>query len=317
MERFLSCDWGTSSLRLRLVNGGSGQVLGEVVSNRGVLSVFNEWKYSGEDDDIRLRFFLGVLDEQIKKITQELSLSLKGIPLLISGMASSAIGIMELPYKKIPYAINEDLIVKKIEATISFSHPILLISGIRSDNDVVRGEETQLLGCIDEENIDRLFIFPGTHSKHILVRSGMAVELKTFMTGEFFEILSKKSILAASVEEGGELSDAANLRSFQLGVAESLRSNLLNSSFKIRTNHLFQQFSKEQNYFFLSGLLVGTELKELNNVSGSISVVADGLQAALYRTVLNALEIDAVNFHDSAAAVLNGHKKIYSRAVDK
>lgn len=315
MERFLSCDWGTSSLRLRLVNAGSEEVLGEVVSNKGVLGVFSEWKSKGEDDNNRLRFYVDVLSEQIKKIEQQLSFSLKGIPLIISGMASSTIGMMELPYKKIPCDINEELFIQNIASTDSFNHPVLLISGIRSDDDVIRGEETQLLGCIEKEKDDQLFIFPGTHSKHIKVKDGIAVEFKTFMTGEFFELLSKKSILAGSVEERDELNDADNLRSFQSGVSESKRSNLLHNSFKVRANYLFQNLSKQQNYFFLSGLLIGTELKELVDISEPITVVTDKLQEQLYKAALNCLQIHA-NFYDSTAAVLNGHEKIYRRTID-
>ncbi len=189
-----------------------------------------------------------------------------------------------------------------------------MISGIRSDDDVIRGEETQLLGCIEKEKAHQLFIFPGTHSKQILVRNGIVIEFKTFMTGEFFELLSKKSILAASVEENGELSDVDNLRSFQSGVSESLRSNLLHSSFKIRTNNLFQNLSKQQNYFFLSGLLIGTELKELVTISETITVVTDKLQVRLYKAALNCLDIHA-NFYDSTAAVLHGHEKIYRQTL--
>lgn len=315
MERFLSFDWGTSSLRLRLVNAGNKQVLAEIVTDKGVLSVFNEWKNGRADDNNRFRFYLDVLDEQIKEIEQQLSVSLKEIPLIISGMASSAMGMMELPYKKIPFTINEELIVQNIEATNIFNHPILLISGISSDDDVIRGEETQLLGCIEKENGNGLFIFPGTHSKHILARDGVVVEFKTFMTGEFFELLSKKSILAGSVKESIELNDAVNLKSFRSGVLESRRSNFLHGSFKVRTNDLFQKLSRQQNYFFLSGLLIGTELKELNDVSETITVVADKLQEQLYRTALNCLEFHSVSFFDSTNAILNGHERVYRCAV--
>lgn len=315
MERFLSCDWGTSSLRLRLVNAGNKQVLAEIVTNKGVLSVFNEWKNRRVVDNNRFRFYLDVLDEQIKVIEQQLSVSLKEIPLIVSGMASSAIGMMELPYKKIPFAINEELIVQNIDATNIFNHPIVFISGISSGDDVIRGEETQLLGCIEKEGGNGLFIFPGTHSKHILVRDGIVIEFKTFMTGEFFALLSKKSILAGSVEESGEISDIDNLRSFQLGVSESLRSNLLHSSFKVRTNYLFQNSSKQQNYFFLSGLLIGTELKELVGISEAITVVTDKLQEKLYKAALYCLEIRSVNFYDSTAVILSGHEKIYRCSI--
>jgi 2-dehydro-3-deoxygalactonokinase len=91
---------------------------------------------------------------------------------------------------------------------------------------------------------------------------------------------------------------------------------LLHSSFKVRTNHLFQNLSKQQNYFFLSGLLIGTELKEVFAISETIKVVSDKLQEQLYRTALDCLEIYSANFYDSTAAVLSGHEKIYRRWIN-
>lgn len=66
----------------------------------------------------------------------------------------------------------------------------------------MRGEETQLIGCIqdDDQTIsDRMFILPGTHSKHILVRNQQITAFKTYMTGEISDLLSNKSILKNSL----------------------------------------------------------------------------------------------------------------------
>ncbi len=66
---------------------------------------------------------------------------------------------------------GSDLHVKIIGASDEFKHEILLISGAKTSSDVMRGEETQLAGCEKvNDKEERIFIFPGTHSKACLVK---------------------------------------------------------------------------------------------------------------------------------------------------
>ena len=108
---------------------------------------------------------------------------------------------------------------------------MLIIPGVSSTDDVMRGEETQLTGCFHEvNNKEHLFIFPGTHSKHVVVKNETILDFKTYMTGEFFELLSSKSILATSVEKGKGLDNELNRKSFDEGLQASNKSNLLHNS---------------------------------------------------------------------------------------
>jgi 2-dehydro-3-deoxygalactonokinase len=116
-------------------------------------------------------------------------------------MASSTIGMADLPYKDIPFSTDgSDLKLHTIPASVSFKHSVTLISGVRTEDDVMRGEETKLIGCtvgVSNKN-NHLFIFPGTHPKHVHVKNDKATAFKTYMTGEFFDLLSTKSILSVS-----------------------------------------------------------------------------------------------------------------------
>ncbi|MEO6452769.1 MAG: 2-dehydro-3-deoxygalactonokinase, partial [Ginsengibacter sp.] len=172
MQKFISCDWGTSTLRLRFVDATGMMVLAETEGSEGISQTFNLWKQSGRKEDGRLHFYQSILKKHIVQLEEQLNFSLPDMPLIISGMASSTIGMMELPYKEVPFSIDgHDLVLKTIEESEDFRHPILMISGVRTANDVMRGEETQLTGCLhsdDEE--DQIFIFPGTHSKHVSVK---------------------------------------------------------------------------------------------------------------------------------------------------
>src|SRR5690606_24960682 len=215
---FLSCDWGTSSFRLTLAALNSLEVLGAVRNDRGVSATFREWKNSGGDEVGRVNFFLVVIRDAIAEVEHAYGRSLEGVPVVVSGMASASIGMINLPYGELPFAVDgANLTVHRMVANASFPHDVLLVSGIKSADDVMRGEETQLIGSVigeAAEGVEHLHLLPGTHSKHIRVVNGNATWFNTYMTGEFFELLSTRSILADSVAPGEGLQSGENLRCF-------------------------------------------------------------------------------------------------------
>lgn len=283
MNRFLSCDWGTTSFRLRLVDVSSFLVNSVESSDLGVVKVFEAWKKSGAGKKKRFEFYFRIISEQIKILEHKTGQSLKNLPLIISGMAASSLGMLELGYKKLPVPSDgRDLEIKKINGVGNFSD-IMIISGVRSGEDAMRGEETQLAGCKLDKPGKRIFIFPGTHSKHVTVRNGMITDIKTYMTGEFFALLSEKSILSASVQNRNSYKDKLNKKYFREGVLAGSHFNLLHAAFLVRTNHLFKNLAPEANYYYLSGLLIGNELGELNrNKKYAVTLVASGKIKELY-----------------------------------
>lgn len=308
---FLSCDWGTSSFRLRLINTTTSEHIGESYSDEGVAKVYDCWLQKKGVEKDRFTFYTDVLKKHISKIQDQTKVALNGIPIIISGMASSTIGIMELPYKQLPVSTDiSDLPIEKIERTKEFDHTVLIISGLKTDTDIMRGEEVQLLGCsIEISEQQQVFIFPGTHSKHIVVENGQVSGFETYMTGEFFHLLSEKSILSKSISAEGTLDEKLNESAFEKGVSDSLHSNLLHQSFMIRTNDLFQRLTKSQNYWYLSGLLVGTEINSLLQKSiKSITIVSDGEIARLYEIAFKKLDagkvIRSINVNE---ALINAH----------
>lgn len=289
---FLSCDWGTSSFRLRLIDSVSSKQAGESYSDDGVAKIYNQWIQEKKAEEERLAFYQSVLKKHISNIEDQLKNSLDGIPVVISGMASSSIGMMELPYKQLPIAvIIGDLHFKKIKETDGFKHDMIIISGIRTDTDIMRGEEVQLLGCAIETNDQpQVFIFPGTHSKHIIVENGQITNFKTYMTGEFFNLLSQNSILSKSISIENATGDEFSKPAFEKGVSDSLHTSLLHQSFMVRTNDLFQRLTKNENYWYLSGLLIGSELKDLFQADIEvITIVSEDKLVRLYETACNVL----------------------------
>ena len=313
---FLSCDWGTSSFRLRLIDIGTGKIISQLYTGQGTAGTYAQWKNTGERED-RMQFYLAIIQEQCKNIAADAGISIDGFPIIVSGMASSSIGMLELPYTQMPFAVSgNDLQIREIKKTILFPNDIILVSGARTTIDVMRGEETQLVGCVDGSSEGRqVFIFPGTHSKHVTVENNMATAVQTFMTGEFFELMTKKSILSDSVEAGGSIEDEENKMAFAEGVTESAKQNLLHSSFVVRTNQLLDKYSRVANYFYLSGLLIGTELHQLlQNEVSSITLVGDKKLQVNYLLALQLLNISiGVKTIDDATATIKGQLAIYNR----
>jgi 2-dehydro-3-deoxygalactonokinase len=317
LKTFLSCDWGTSSFRLRLIDVASGQIIAASTADEGIAAVYALWKQSGAGEKERIGFYRPVIQKHIKRIEQDTAGSTANIPVIISGMASSSMGMVELPYTEFPFLLNgDDLQYKKIEQTAAFPHDLVIISGAKTDNDVIRGEEIQLIGCVAGDAAARqLFIFPGTHSKHIAAAAGSAVDAATFMTGEFFELLSAKSILSDSLAAGTTIEDDENKPAFEQGIKDSLQQNLLHYSFMVRTNQLFKRFSKTANYFYLSGLLIGTELSQLSKTkTEAITIVGDKILALNYLLAIKVLGIDArTTIADAATATIRGQMVICRR----
>jgi 2-dehydro-3-deoxygalactonokinase len=320
MEKFLSCDWGTTAFRLRLVEDENLNIIAEQSTKQGISNTHELWKQSAKSKDERLAFYLNIIREHISAIEQKLNTSLDEVPLILSGMASSTVGMVDVPYKEIPFLVNgADLKVHTIEPNDHFKHKIFIISGVRTNDDVMRGEETKLVGCTsDDSSENHIYIFPGTHPKHVEVKDGKAIAFKTFITGELFDLLSKKSILAVSVEEGKELQEPTNLQYFEKGVKDSNNSNLLHSCFLVRTNQVFNKLSKQENYFYLSGLLIGTQLRDLHNTtSAGLTVVGNETLTPYYIAALRVIGLaDAAHAPETVnadEALIKGQYKVYKQ----
>ncbi|PWT76036.1 MAG: 2-keto-3-deoxy-galactonokinase [Bacteroidetes bacterium] len=324
MKRILSCDWGTSSFRLYLFDIDSKEIIAEQSTPNGILRTFELWKRMEEPEDSRFDFYWRVLMSHLKKMEEESNVSLQEIPILVSGMASSSIGMMELPYKNLPFSLDgSDLNYRLLHVDrTGWFQQLLLISGARSQSNAMRGEETQLVGCEYKAPERTAFIFPGTHSKHVLVENGMAIDCNTYMTGEFFYLLSEKSVLSASVHVNDSFEKENHIEAFELGLGRGIESNILESSFEVRMNEILHKKNKEENYHFLSGLLIGSELKEIVDLHPEkIFVVGDDVQSRLYGKAFKWLNkyhgIPLPAFKSAVQAVLNGQWRIYEQISRK
>ncbi|RTE52114.1 2-keto-3-deoxy-galactonokinase [Arenibacter aquaticus] len=307
-EKFISCDWGTSNFRLRLVQTDSLAVLSEHTTNMGIKKRY--LAFQAQDNSSQEQFFTDYLVQQLG------NLELKGeknLVIIASGMLSSSIGMRELPYSPLPLDFQgNDLISKYINLDNSLD--VILVSGAKTNADVMRGEETQAIGM--SGHLPRkgkgLLILPGTHSKHLFFDGGKFNSFITFMTGELFEVIGQHSVLAASLE--AVKWDACFKNVFLDGLQKGIDNKQMASFFSIRANTLLQNTPASENYYFLSGLLIGGELAYLKERDETVYLGATGITNSLYQMALEAVlpaeRIKIFSANVLEKALLLGQRKV-------
>ena len=220
-------------------------------------------------------------------------------PVLICGMAGARQGWAEAPYLKTPTRLDA-----LHEGAIRIDAPgdIRILPGIaqaRADRpDVMRGEETQLLG-VTEADFTGLVCIPGTHSKWISIEAGRIVEFSTYMTGELYSVIAQHSILAHAVEAGPPSADSQPFRE-GLSTALAEPSALTASLFRLRAAQLLGFEQRADGAARLSGLLIGTEIADALHRHGplrSVRLIGAGALGRLYEAALagQGLEVTMVD----------------------
>jgi 2-dehydro-3-deoxygalactonokinase len=106
---------------------------------------------------------------------------------------------------------------------------------------------------------DGCFVLPGTHSKWVQAREGRVESFATFMSGEVYALLRQHSILARTMPASdGALEEDAFLRGVRQAQAGG---SLLRSAFSARTLALFDRLPADALPSYLSGLVIGEELR--------------------------------------------------------
>ena len=183
-------------------------------------------------------------------------------PVLAAGMVGSRQGWREVPYLACPVdlgALAGGLAEVRNGRAAVHLVPGLSFEGNDGIPDVIRGEETQILGALEDETGSGLFVLPGTHSKWVVVEAGRVIRFRTMMTGEVFRALRDHTILGRLMT--GEADDEA---AFAQGVARAgpLGGGLLGHLFGVRTLGLFERLPATGLASYLSGLLLGSEIEE-------------------------------------------------------
>ncbi len=306
-KQFISIDWGTTNFRCRLVERDSGNILRDYTSDQGILKTYDA--FLKQDALSQIDYFADYLRSTITNIQQDII----HLPILLSGMASSTIGLKELPYAEFPiHTSGESLKWEKVDVTNELD--LILISGVKSNTGMMRGEEIQAIGLAEfmNHNEKSILVLPGTHSKHMTYENGVFTELRNYMTGELFDVLSDKSILAKSVQKSDmdDLGKSHFLHGLDKGVKENLSANLLT----VRANDVIYSMPSQQNYHFLSGLIIGSEIKDFVGGTEKLYLAANEPLFSVYKLALEHIcSHDCLSFFDEAIsdqALIKGQLKV-------
>lgn len=288
---YVAVDWGTSSFRLWLVDS-AGHVLAERRSDEGMLAAAKTG-------------FPAVLQAHLAAVEAPAHL-----PVLVCGMAGAKTGWVEAGYVDTPAPLSAML--KQAARVPGEARDIRILPGIAQRDvkapDVMRGEETQLLGALGLDMAgEALVCMPGTHSKWVRVKDGTIAYFSTFMTGELFSVVSRETILSLAVANADQAEDVASFKSAVKAAFEApaFAANLL---FTARSRQLLFGGTPAAARETLSGTLIGTELAA--GLSGgapkaAITLIASGRLATLYRHAFDALSV-TVNPIDADEAVRRG-----------
>ncbi len=201
--------------------------------------------------------------------------------ILMSGMVGSRQGWVEAPYLPCP-AATADLARALVPVPFGPAE-VLLVPGLSAADpagvpEVMRGEEVQILGALGADAGDRVVCLPGSHSKWARVVDGRVEGFSTHLTGEAFAALSGHTILGRLMQADAPPDPEA----FRQGVLRSADpGGLLHHLFGVRTLGLFDRLPEAAASSFLSGLLIGHEVRAAAPASPVLLIGAPAL-CALY-----------------------------------
>jgi 2-dehydro-3-deoxygalactonokinase len=269
----IGVDWGTSSFRaVRLAVDGS--VLARIEAPQGIMAVAE----GGFAETLRAAIapWLAAGERRV----------------LLCGMVGSRQGWAEAAYLACP-AGAEELAAALLPVAFGGAE-VRIVPGLAATDadgvpEVMRGEETQVAGAAPLLPDARIACLPGTHSKWVRLEAGRIAGFATHLTGEAFAALRGHTILGRMMR-AGDTDDAASRGAFDRGVVRSGEAGgLLHHLFGVRALALFGRLAEAEGASYLSGLLIGHEVRAaLPKNAGVVPVIGEATLAALYARAIAA-----------------------------
>jgi 2-dehydro-3-deoxygalactonokinase len=304
---FVAGDWGTSHLRLFLCDA-QGEPL-DKATGPGAADVAGQ--------------FAGTFDSLIEPWQHDRP----ALPAILCGMVGSSIGWTQTGYVACP-AQPAQIATACVALRDGRIH---IVPGLSCRNrlqapDVLRGEETQILGALhlqpDLRTGQHLLCLPGTHTKWVALDDGSVTEFLTAPTGELFAVIRDHSVLVADAAGAGRLDGGP---AFEQGLAESARfphAQLVHRIFECRSRRLSGDLQPDAAASYLSGLLIASDVRgalELfpESAAETIHLIGAHTLTGLYAQALasSGRETRAIDGNAAALAGLALLHRLLSREV--
>jgi 2-dehydro-3-deoxygalactonokinase len=272
----IAVDWGITSFRAWRL-GSDGTVLDRISGPFGIRSVAD-------------RDFAGVLDRAVG--------AWRPATVLMCGMIGSRQGWVEAPYVAAPAGLAA---IAAAIVPVPGAAQVWIVPGVSQDPpDVMRGEETQILGVAAALGAGRhVLCLPGTHSKWTVLEHGQVAGFRTAMTGEVFGLMRTHSMLAPLMPEPADDVPAA----FDAGVDRARDDGgLLHHLFGLRAGVLLGRLAPAALPSMLSGLLIGHEIAELSAEAQTVHLVGGASLTWRYARALARFGIASTSHGEETAA---------------
>lgn len=300
---FVAGDWGTTHLRLYLCDA-QGKVL-ETKTGLGV---------SGIHDDVGGAFF---------KLVEDWDARHGRLPAVLCGMVGSTIGWREVAYLSCP--AKPAAIARSALCFSAEGREIAIAPGLTCRNrllapDMMRGEETQILGAIQCDPrlaSGRHFLcMPGTHTKWVSLKDGVIEHFLTALSGEIFDILHNHSVLV----NAGDTPEVVGGAEFARALEQTKMypdAELIHLLFEVRSRQLKGELKKRDAGAYLSGLIIGQDVSGAKRffradlaAAHNVVVIGSPKLTDLYAQALKTRDLPTTRI-DGEAASLAGLKALH------
>ena len=280
----IAIDWGTTNRHGFLLDC-DGRVLDSREDGLGLT------KISG-----------GKFQEAFEVLTASWTESHGTLPTLLSGMVGASTGWTEAKYCSLPTGIGD--LAKNLQP-VPGCKSIWIVPGVMTHDDsnvpdVIRGEEVQAIS-VSSPCESQLIVLPGTHSKWLQTKDGKISWFATFMTGDLYAAILDHTVIS----QLHVVEDISPLHAFTLGVETGYaqKHSLLHLIFGARTKVLFKELDGREVSYYLSGLLIGTEigsaLSTIDERPSEITLIGSKSLCERYCTALKICGIGSNYVEDS------------------
>lgn len=267
MANYITIDGGTTNTRISLVKDY------EIIQTLK----YNVGARAGIDDNLLLK---ATVRDGVLKLLSVNDLKEDDIErILASGMITSEFGLFKLDHAVTPVGMSElHEVMREVKLGDISKIPFVFMRGVKTsctsleDADMMRGEETELMGIMSDDDGECVYILPGSHSKIIKTdATGKIESFATMLTGEMTAALAQNTILKASVR----FCDSFDSDYLMKGYEYCSKKGINEALFKVRILKNIFNCSDVEVYSFFMGVILSGEVDAVLNI-GAPKVVIGG-----------------------------------------
>lgn len=265
------------------------------------------------------------LKESIANLLQQFDLRETDVEaILASGMITSEFGLYTLPHIPLPAGISRlHQGMKKVTLEEISSIPFRFIPGVKAmgadflTSDMIRGEETELMGILDASFGDCVYVLPGSHSKVIKTdKEGRIEDFSTLLSGEMAQALAENTILKGALDLSIDRIDGDYLKK---GYFYCREHGINQSLFKARILKVLFDGDPVAIYSFFLGAVLCGEVGEILRYGAKTVVIGGKRQLrealAIILTEVGGMKVIALTEEEVQTSVTRGMLRIYSAKV--